>query len=521
MKNFIVFRAEKHKSAISLRHSLRHAMREQNTPNADPSKLKENHFFAQKNDGTGTIGGRTVDETMEIYQSKLPQKVRKNAVHCVEFIVSGSPEHLATLSRKEQIAFFAKSAQYIAEKMGGVKNVIHAQIHFDELTPHLTLFVVPIDEKGKLNARKFIGGSKNVMRDMQTEIAEKVGKQFGFERGIAKSKPDSHIQIQDFYKILKNVDQFITNNKFVPSDEFMDKLSKDLLLIMKRDDTEQNIEIVKSEMKSIKKKWDEWAEEKGLATVDNMNYSEMIHLKARTEREYRTYGADADRYRKLQSELNELSPIKKLIEETQDELLKNVKVRGVKGFLGITTPAEIIPQILDTFKRKLDENKEKIDRERDEEQEKIEKEKRLLSEQRLKLEQHFRAGNRAEIERVEAENKRISSQLNNAKKEIEILKNTNKSLDYEIKQNKDYIKIIYDENITLKNKLNEAKNKNLEYEKKINNPEFIKAVYEKNESKRIDEQNAIRERERQEQARKALEQQSMPINPITSRRFRM
>ena len=267
MSNFIIFRAEKHKSAIGLRNSLKHAMREQPTPNADPERLDDNHYFTLQNGDE--LGAKTVDEAMKAYESKLPAKVRKNAVHCLEFLVSGSPEQMAKLTREQQINFFASATNYIAKKFGGMKNIIHAQIHFDETTPHLTVFAVPIDEKGALNARKFVGGSKFVLSQLQTEIAEEVGEKYGLARGIKKIKPDDHIPISEYHKIVANFDKFIRNPSVV-SESFIYRLAQDMAKIESKKGDEKYIKGLEEELKSIQSKYGENPQR---PNKEYMNYS--------------------------------------------------------------------------------------------------------------------------------------------------------------------------------------------------------------------------------------------------------
>lgn len=209
--NFIVFRMEKLKSATALRSSLRHAMREINTPNADPSLRGNNHYWKLNNGNL--LGGNTVDDCMALYKDKLPENFRKNAVHCIEYVVSGSPEHMATLSRQQQIAFFQDAVQFLANKTGGIGNILHAQVHYDEITPHLTLFMIPLDEKGVLNSRKFVGGSKNVLKTFQTEIAKEVGVKYGFRRGEERVKPRQHIEVKQFYSVMSKIQKEISSTK--------------------------------------------------------------------------------------------------------------------------------------------------------------------------------------------------------------------------------------------------------------------------------------------------------------------
>ena len=81
-------------------------------------------------------------------------------------------------------------------KKYGKENVIACSIHRDETTPHLIVYVVPIDEKGGLNAKKWLGG-RSKLSQTQTEFANEV-KHLGLERGLENSKA-RHKTIKEFY----------------------------------------------------------------------------------------------------------------------------------------------------------------------------------------------------------------------------------------------------------------------------------------------------------------------------------
>ena len=59
-------------------------------------------------------------------------------------------------------------------------------LHRDETTPHLVAYVVPIDQKGKLNCKEFLGGRAKLNK-MQTDFANQV-KDLGLTRGKEGSK---------------------------------------------------------------------------------------------------------------------------------------------------------------------------------------------------------------------------------------------------------------------------------------------------------------------------------------------
>ena len=186
MNNYVIIRLDKLNSTASIRRSLKHAFREQDTPNADPARLSDNsRFFADD-----------VAHAMQNIKMRWPQKIRKNGVRLVEFVVTGSPEAINAKSREEQDAYFSDALKYIQDKHGA-ENVVCAGIHRDETTPHMYIYAVPIDDKGKLNCNGFYG-KRSSMSDLQTDFAKKVGEPHGLRRGEPKSKA-KHTTIKEYY----------------------------------------------------------------------------------------------------------------------------------------------------------------------------------------------------------------------------------------------------------------------------------------------------------------------------------
>ena len=163
-----------------------HAYREQETPNADPSRTPNN-----THEGAGDVG-----EALARFNARLPEKVRKNAVLAVEYLVTGTPETMHGKTRGEQDAYFADALKWLEAKHGA-ENVVCAGIHRDETTPHMYAYVVPLDERGKLNCRAFLGGAK-ALSELQTDFAQKVGQPHGLERGVPRSKA-RHVPIREYY----------------------------------------------------------------------------------------------------------------------------------------------------------------------------------------------------------------------------------------------------------------------------------------------------------------------------------
>jgi len=191
---FAIIRTEKHKSFAAVARSARHTFREQQTPNADGVRLIRNRF----------AGSRSTKDLLFGLSSRLPSTRRRDAVVCIEYLVTASPEafckhggHLDDLGS----GYFADALNWIHTRHGK-DNVISAAIHLDETTPHLVAYVAPLTSDGRLSARDFLGGPK-VMRAMQDSFYESCGEPYGLLRGVRGSKAH-HTKISQFYTGLQS-----------------------------------------------------------------------------------------------------------------------------------------------------------------------------------------------------------------------------------------------------------------------------------------------------------------------------
>ena len=185
-RRFAVLRVAKVKTLGNLRGAAKHMFRERETHNADPDRLGDNEIW---------IGADGAEAVAEAWATRAPERIRKNAVHALEYLVTASPEALGAMSRSEQDSYFAQSLDWLC-KRHGEENVLTVVVHRDETTPHLTALVIPLDERGHLNARSFTGG-KMLLSRMQTDFAETVAD-WGIERGIHRSNA-RHVSIREYY----------------------------------------------------------------------------------------------------------------------------------------------------------------------------------------------------------------------------------------------------------------------------------------------------------------------------------
>ena len=181
--SFAILRTAKLKSFGEIGGSLSHNYRDRPTPNANPQQTPQNEHSL-----------KNAESVMSAIKDKLPEKRRKDAVLCVEYLITASPDWVSWHKSDEQ-KYFDDAKRWLEDRHGK-DNVIATTIHRDESTPHMIAYVVPLVD-GKLNAKKFLGGREKLSK-MQTDFADNVGKSVGLVRGLEGSKAE-HQTIKQYY----------------------------------------------------------------------------------------------------------------------------------------------------------------------------------------------------------------------------------------------------------------------------------------------------------------------------------
>lgn len=190
MSNYVVLGVKK-RSLAGARGMAKHALRELLCPHADPARLNENELLA----GPGTVA-----EVMQRLKSTtLPLMKRKDAVRCVELLITASPEVMHGKSLAEQNAYFKDALEWTQERFGGANNVLLAVVHRDETTPHMQVLLMPILE-GKLAAKELLGGPSGMLK-MHDDFAAKVGLRHGLRRG-ERGSPAKHEEVAVFHRAI-------------------------------------------------------------------------------------------------------------------------------------------------------------------------------------------------------------------------------------------------------------------------------------------------------------------------------
>ena len=186
---FAILRTSKFKTMGNIGGSLAHNYRTIETPNADHLKTPDN-FHSLSNP----------EAVKNAISERLPEKRRSDAVFCIEYMITASPEWHGW-NDERQNEYFKQAVDWL-EQRHGKQNVVATSIHRDETTPHLVAYVVPLDQDtGRLNAKKFLGG-KAKFAQMQSDFANKM-KNLGLERGIEGSKA-KHTRIKEYYAKVNN-----------------------------------------------------------------------------------------------------------------------------------------------------------------------------------------------------------------------------------------------------------------------------------------------------------------------------
>ena len=207
---FAILRYAKLNSSQAISGSSKHMRRAIPTPNADSARTAGNVLLYGTEDPAADVEQLLPPmPTRDPETGKLERDAsgrlrrRANSVLAVEVLITTSPEWWRDASQEDQDAWVAKSSAWLAAEWGE-ENIAHLELHTDETTPHLTGFLVPLDE-GCLNARRWIGGKSSKMdpgtsllSGHQTRYAAAV-EDLGLRRGRIGSTA-KHESVASYYR---------------------------------------------------------------------------------------------------------------------------------------------------------------------------------------------------------------------------------------------------------------------------------------------------------------------------------
>ncbi|MEC4813359.1 MAG: MobV family relaxase [Scytonema sp. PMC 1069.18] len=188
---YAICRIQKIKSWRQLNISARHNARERFTPNANPAIENVRLIGLEREDLEALFKERIGN-----------QKIRSNAVLGVEMLLSASPEYFrpdnptngGTYIPQRVDDFAIACTEWLLESYGD--RSVRADLHLDEITPHIHAYIVPLDHKGNLNCRSLFSGRQKLSQ-LQDSFARAV-EHLGIERGVKGSRA-KHIDIKQYY----------------------------------------------------------------------------------------------------------------------------------------------------------------------------------------------------------------------------------------------------------------------------------------------------------------------------------
>lgn len=218
---FAILRFAKHKAGGSSLASMgEHMGRHRDTPNADPARWADNRTWTPEG-GWVAWGERppvpgsqvaAVGAHLADFQAR-GGRVQKNAVVCLEAIMTASPEAFAAPGF--DLDAWAQAQVEWAREVFGAANVLEAVMHLDETSPHIHLLVVPEVAKAETRGRRPRGaekaggplkpclaandymGDRAKLSELQSHYAAAMAP-FGLERGVRRSRA-THKEVRHWY----------------------------------------------------------------------------------------------------------------------------------------------------------------------------------------------------------------------------------------------------------------------------------------------------------------------------------
>ena len=196
---YAILRIQKLKQS-NLGGSGSHVSRSRITPNADQSKRDHNQTIIHNNDADLPLP--------KIVQSKIDstpllRKIRTDAIYAFEILLTASPDFYRPDNPADYGAYDpVRVNNWLEANINWLKaeygdKVVRAELHLDEATPHIHAYVVPIDDRGQLNYKKILGGSKQQLIDLQNSYA-KAMLPLGLARGKSGSLAE-HTNVKKYY----------------------------------------------------------------------------------------------------------------------------------------------------------------------------------------------------------------------------------------------------------------------------------------------------------------------------------
>jgi len=130
-----------------------------------------------------------------IEELNLSKAIRKDAVVACGFICTSDRAFFEGLSQTEKDGFFQASHNFLKERYAE-RNIISSKVHYDETTPHLHVYIVPVTGDGRLSAKSIF--TPKELRSLQDDYPRHM-RENGFD--LQRGNPDSerkHLDVEEY-----------------------------------------------------------------------------------------------------------------------------------------------------------------------------------------------------------------------------------------------------------------------------------------------------------------------------------
>ena len=177
----------------------------QNHSNEDID-IERTHLNYDLCEKEGDTLSRMNERLDEVYCMK-----RKDVKACCEWVVT-LPESLKEAPDEHQKKFFEETYEFLADRYGGEQNVISANVHNDETTPHIHFDFIPVvwdekKEREKVSAKEVITRAelKYFHNDLDNHLKEQIPEIY--QEGILNGKTIGIENVHSLKKLSAEIEQ--------------------------------------------------------------------------------------------------------------------------------------------------------------------------------------------------------------------------------------------------------------------------------------------------------------------------
>ena len=318
-----------------------------NTLSSENVQLVENY--------NNNLYGAVKDRIRKGYTEK--KAIRKDAVATVGVVCSASSEFFENKSKAESVQYFKNCKEFFENKVGK-ENIVCTKIHFDEKTPHMHLYFVPLTSDGRLSAKEVC--NREFLRDMQRELPLYLQeKGHDVERGLEDST-NEHISKKKYEINLQRAEIDKQIQKILEEEKKLKEKKEKLTL------EEEKLYNLEQLMENVQERKSLLYKDKITVSMDKEIYKSFLNY-AREGYEYLKHAVNTEKkfesYEKVMIERKNELEKKCVFLEKENEKLKNKKSeleKKLEKFDELEKLEKWIPgELKEKFKQEQEEEKAK------------------------------------------------------------------------------------------------------------------------------------------------------------------